>query len=280
MRHPLWHLIVFCLQPFVYYQVMKPERITTSAGVSCKDGCSMGRLQKRDVWPKGIHQLLPHGPVGTVRGIVQWLTLNPCVERRFYFDVALQVLVYVCYPVVFPFISSYGPVFYLAVMKGMAMNGAVFVTMKLEDITFPMKRFATSIQLATLINRYSTLAERHTFWTTNPRRALKTCLDALEVFVTRIPTRPSWLLSMNPEVPEMLRGLIKQLCIDIPLLSSSLAMTPYRQLADMSGSALKWYHFEQMVCTLRYSQRCANYRCSETMASRKVKRCGGCMITL
>jgi hypothetical protein len=267
---PFWHLLILTLQPYMRFQAQE--------STDSKSATTLSRLKHRRIWPTNTEDLLPHGPRNTVHGLVQWLTIQPDHEVRYYVIIPLRALLSVCHPLVVSYMAQSKLLLTCGFMDGIAWHSFFFFNTTAIDITMPARYLYHTIEFFALMSAHSTDTERRSFWSSYPKRSLRSCVEAKRV-IDHIEAHPIWLETMS-SADTLLCLMAEDLVTDFPCLRMYLADTHYAGMVFASGQELVQNSLAHLVHVLAMSTRCSNYVCDNTPAHGRMGRCYGCRTTM
>jgi hypothetical protein len=268
--HPRWYFFVLCLQPFIHYQhTRKRQEIHR-----------LDKLDSRDMWPTTTESVLIQHPEETIRGLIQWYTLELGPVERQRLANALEVVIAVCYPLVLTFLACDDSLFRLCFLNSIQQDKCLLDAREKESwMVVKMSTFAT-IKLMERLMGVLSHVERGFFYLPDPRGALRAYEDTMEMSrFNRQRTRSSGQtqnFETTDQYTDVIKSLREQLIMDFPVLSDTTSKTALPISPRLRSSNHTWDDLRHMMEVLLRSQQCAFPGCSTTMANITLRECSGC----
>jgi hypothetical protein len=241
----------------------------------------LNRIDRRTAWPRTLADLLPHGPEGTIRGILRWLKCDVGLEVTLRLQRLLLDTLAFTAALTLPFVVTSRvlvPLGLVAPLQALTrMVEALPDTTPLEDM--PIFQVNTCVGFATNLCIIFTDARARRALTEPYADDLMSALVHFLAAFNRLTHKTTAHKDLSVySCVNGLVGCVRLLLDDFPRLRSYPAK--FRAIHALVSKAPRislWQRFHQVVFQLNRSQQCASPECARTFADtgpfRRCERC-------
>jgi ferredoxin len=251
-------------------------------------------LSKRQIWPRSIHSLLPHGAEDTMRSLLQLFRIELPLDEYGLLYTALVRIIRLAHPLVLPYIVtsssfvSYGIVGF-SKKHATAQNQAGDLAQQHIDMRAVKAMYDFTYCMTTLAVRHANNVQRIKLNNQQPSAVLEAfarCVDVChaylkgpEVLPNRVGNTPHSMLGESIDQLVTLGGLVYDDCPISRLCAISMtSKNAFHQAARYSQPYSQTLpdRFRFAMHRLDIAQHCAAPECTRTRADGRLKRCSGC----
>jgi hypothetical protein len=283
---PFHTLLLLILSPFE-----KRDFVFDSAFALHK----MHRLSRRQVWPRSVRTLLPHGPEGTIRALIQLFRIDMPLRHYAILYITLGRTIRFVHPLVLPYIVTSTTFLFHGVLEFSKKHvlirnqgGEVMQQQINMQAVTALFEFAHCMTCVTV--RHANNVQRITFNNQQPSASLDAithCVNVCHAYLKGLGASPSQSkgspYSLLTDTIGQLGTVGGQLLDDCPITRTCFISTAAKDAFHKKA----WYiqpffqppshRFRYTMHHLDIAQRCAAPKCTRTRADGRLKRCSGCL---